>query len=818
VLLDTLRFALRSLRHTPGFTATAVMTLALGIGANTAIFSAVRTVLLRPTPLGAPERLVIAWESHPERNMPVGEVSHRNFVDWRELARSFDGLAAMSSVNWNMLLEGAGDPTRVPAAGVSASFFDLLGTGPAIGRVFHEEDDRPGAARVVVLSDGSWRSRFGGDPGLIGRTVTLDGEPFTVVGVMPAAFRYPDGAELWTPVVPALARASRRWGVDALAARFFGMLFVIGRLKGEVSLAQARAELDQIVRALPAQGPAAAGRAPVVALTPLLDHNDGRARRALGLLFATVCFVLFIACANVSGLLLMRATSRQRATAIRLALGATRGRIVAEWLAETAIAAAAAGVLGVLLSGLCLQLVIAVAPPGLPHVREIAIDAGVLGYAVLLCAAAAAVCGIVPALQASSLRLAPALAAGSRASEGRASRRVRHVLIVAELAVATVLLMGAVLLVRSFVNIRGLDLGFRAANLLTLDVEPLTDTNAAATAAYDAILRRVRALPGVESAGAVYLRPLAHGPIGLESGFLLEGQSIERPAEWQDNPHLNFQTVTPGYFETMGITLRRGRLLLDRDSAGAPGVVVVSERTAQRLWPGRDPIGRRLSVASAGRDSAGAFTWQTVVGVVSDVRYRGLDDVRLDLYMSAAQSPQRPKHLIVKTTGDPLLLAAAVREAVRRAAGHAVVERVTTMEEIVAAAEAPWRFSMTMFVLLAGVAVGLAAVGLFALVGDAVTQRTREFAIRIALGARPRDVMRIVLGQGVRTSVAGIVLGGAASLAVTRSIATLLFGVDPLDPPTFGAVAMLIGTVTLAAACLAARRATRIQAVTELRA
>ena len=814
-IADDFRFAFRNLRQAPAVTAAVVATLAVAIAANTAVFSAADAVLLHPLPITDPDRLVVLWETSPGRNQPVREVSHRNFVDWRARSRSFATMAAIGSTTWGTVLDDRGHLGRAHRAAVSGSFFEVLGVAPLVGRTLRPDDDEPGAPRVAVLGHALWQQRFGGDSHIIGTTVRLDDDPVTIVGVMPRGFSYPQGAELWTAVVPELQQFSVPGKLDAVEARHFGVLYVVGRLKPNVALAAAHGELDAIVRTLPEFQPRISSAEPVVALTPLLDHVFGQTRRALLLLLGMVGLVLAAACANVSGLLVARATARRRDIAVKMALGAGRARVLREWLAETALTTGAATAAGLLMARAGLRALLGIAPAGVPRLDEATVDARIAAVSVGVAVLVAVLCAVVPAWHSASSPLARSLKE-TRLAEGRESRRTRRLLIGAQLAIATALLIAAGLLVRSFAALRQLELGFDPERVLTLTVEPQVDTEARYRAVYRSILERVAAVPGVDGVGAVYLRPLAHGPIGMDNGALLEGQHIDRPETWRNNPTLNFQSVTPGYFEAMRIRLLRGRLFSEADDEHAPGAVIVSESAAQRLWPGENPIGKRMSLAG-GRTEDGDFPWQSVVGIVTDVRYRGLDDLRLDVYIPATQTLNRVKHVMVRTSSEPLSTAAAVRAAIAAVTDRVLVEHVATMEDVIDDARAPWRFSMTIFVVLAAIGVALAAVGLFGLVAYSVSQRAPELALRLAIGARPSQVAGIVLWEGGRLVLAGVTLGVAASIVLTRLLSRLLFHVEPHDPGTFAAVVVLLGIVTMLACYLAARRATAIDPIAVLR-
>jgi putative ABC transport system permease protein len=802
-LSTDLRFATRRLWNTPLFTVTAVATLALAIGASVAVFGAVRAVLLRPLPIHEADRVVVITEAASATGQQIKEVSYRNFVDWRAQARSFEAMAAMGSTTWNVDINRTDALTRVKTAAVSASFFDLLGTRPQIGRTIQLADDTIGAERILVLSDAIWRRQFGSDAGIVGTRVVAGDDTFTIVGVMPPGLAYPKGAEAWTPVVPALASMNAQWKVDTLEARHFGLLFVVGRLTRGLEAPEARAELDVIARRLP-ESNLAAVKVPVVTVTPLLDSIFGQTRYALILLFAMVSVVLLIACANVSSLVLARATALRRAFVVKSALGASRLQLVREWVVEIALISTSAGLIGVLLARLGLRTLISIAPASLPGLEDAGVEGAVLVFALGLCVLSTFACALAPALH--TLRQSTLRAAWP--GESTAPRRTmagKGVLVGLQVALATVLLTAAGLLVRSFDQLMRVDLGFQPQHMLTLDVEPQARTNGEYRVAYDSILERVRALPGVEAVGAVYLRPLAHGPIGLDSGYLLEGQRIDQPESWRDNATLNFQAITPGYFDAMRLALRQGRTFTARDTADAPGVAIVSDSTAKRLWPGKDPIGQRLSVA-AGATEAGEFPMQTVVGVVGDVRYRGIDDGRLDLYMPASQTRHRVKHLMVRTSGDTREMVKAVQTAVGAVTKRTLVQYVDTMERIAVEAVAPWRFSMVLFVTLAGLGFILATTGLAALVAFAVEQRLRELAVRLAIGATPATLLRVVVWQGSRFAFVGLMIGLGASLVLVDRLGPLLFQVPARDGLTFVGSALLLGSTVVLASALAARR------------
>jgi putative ABC transport system permease protein len=804
-LLRDGRLTLRDLLKHPGYTFAALITLTLTIGANTAIFSAVHAVLLNPSPVRQPNNLVICWERDPARS-PVVEISYRNFQDWTDHSRSFSQTAALGSSTWPVILDGRGESARLSSAGVSASFFETLGTAPELGRGFRPEDDVPNAPAVVILSHGTWVRRFGADPGVIGSTIQLD-RPHTIVGVMPTAFDFPRGTDVWLPVVPILASAGTA-GLESV-----GVLFVIGRLREGVTPEMAADELDRLGAQLARNGGAPRFGTAVV-VTPLLDYLIGPVRQALWALFAAVGVLLLIGCANVSGLMLSRVSLRRRDHAIRLALGATRRHLGWHWALETLILSVTGGCLGLIASHWMVQAIVALAPDDIPRLSEISINQPVAAFTFVAIVATALLCGAQPVRHAGTSNLLQALNTGVRATPDKHAHRARSVLLVFQIVLTVVLLVAAGLVVRSFVNLRKIDLGFTPSNVLTMSVAPRHATPSANEWMHE-LLTRVADLPNVEASGAVYLRPLALGPIGEETWVILEGQP-DTPERARLNPTLSYQVATPGYFGTMRIQIRHGRAFTDQDNIASPRVAVVGESTARRLWPGEDPIGRRILMPTHSPEG-GPSVWRTVVGVVSDVRYRGIDDVRLDIYDAALQAPSIAADLVVRTSGDPLAMAAAVQAEARRLDPGVLIDRLTTMDAIVSRAVAPWRFSVWMFSLFALLAFVLATVGLSSLVSLDVAHRRHEFAVRLALGAQREDIRRSVLLSACWRVGPGLTLGVLAAIAGTRAIRHILFGVDLLDPTTYVTVILLVIVVVAGASWLPAHRAARVDPLALLR-
>jgi putative ABC transport system permease protein len=802
--VNDVRAAIRNLRAAPAYTAAAVISLALAIATNTAIFGVAYAVLLRPLPIHDPASLVFVWESDPARAQPVMELTYRQVERWSSEVRSFERLAAISSSPWPVVLEGTGDPARLPSTAVSGTFFETLGAKALLGRVLSPDDDRESQGYVAVLSYDTWMQRFGGDRQIVGRSVRLDRRPYTIVGVMPRDFDFLRGTDVWTPVVPRLRGLSAVLNTDVLAN--VGVLHVIGRINPGVRRETAREELAGIAARLSGS----AGPPRQIVVTPFLDHTFGPVREGLRWLLGAVGILMLVACANISGLTLTRAALRRREHGIRLALGATRAQVARLWLAETAVLGLAGGIAGVLAARWLLAAIVALAPDDLPRMGDVGINVPVIGFTLALTVLATLLCAMAAVLQASSARIGEVLNETARATSGPVSNRFRSVLVVGQIALAVMLLVCAALVARSFLTLRRLDVGFDPTNVLTLAVEPSIDERPMREW-FSSLLARVDALPGVEASGAVYLRPLAYGAIGYDTTMLYEGQggTFEQAVEQgEKNPKLNFQMATPGYFRAMRIPLLRGRLFDSRDHADAPRVAVIGERAAARLWPGQNPIGQRLNTPQT---VGGTMTsaWHTVIGVVKDVHYRGINDVRLDLYEPAAQSYARPEFLVIRTAGDPLALAAAVQAQVRELDRGAVVSAITTFEAVLARELAPWQLSSWMLATLAAVTFVLAIVGLIGLLGLEVAQRLREFAVRIALGADARHLRGHVFRSAAARGISGLVFGVLAALAAAHSMRALLVGITPVDVTTYGMVTATVGLTVLAVSLVPALRAAR---------
>ncbi len=810
-LID-LRFGLRSLRNSPGFTAVAAFALALGIGANTAIFSVVNDVLLRPLPYPGPDRLMSVWENNLVQGWHKDVVTPADFVDWRSQNRVFESMAAYSGLGFN--LSGGSEPERVRGAIVSLDFFRVLGRPPVAGRDFQEGDERSGSGRVAVVSDALWRTRFGGDPHLIGRSVTLNSESFTVIGIAAPGFQFPEKAEIW-----ALARhvvPENPWapgGQDITTVRGLHYFPVIARLKPGVDAARAQAEMDVIAARLAKQYPDSNADTGVEVI-PLHESIVGDVRPALLIFLGAVGLVLLIACANVANMSLARSAARGRDVAVRTALGATRLRLARQHLTESVLLALLGGGAGLLLALWGRDLLVSLAPESMPGSPAATLDTKVLGFTCALSILTGILFGVVPALHSAGADPQEALKeSGRAATAGPRARLLRGSLVVAEMAVAVVLLAGAGLLLKSFLRLQRIDPGLQIDRVTALDLwipETRYGDLDRQTQFYGEVLRRVRNLPGVDVAGATTDLPMQGSDTTL--GFLIEGRPAPPPTK---EPYTGLHQVSPDYFRTMGIPLLRGRLFTGQERRGTPDVVVIGDTLARRFWPGEDPISHRVSFGS---NDKGERNWATIIGVVGDVRQRGLqDDPRPESYVACAQWPSRYMTLVVRSRLDPAAIAAAVRREILAVDGEVPVFGVKSMREVLDGSLAARRFNMTLLALFAGVAVALAAVGLYGVLAYAVTQRTHEIGLRMALGARRLDVLRLVVGQGMGLALLGVLAGLLGALGLTRVLSSLLVGVAVTDPPTLGLTAALLTGVALIACGVPALRASRVDPMVALR-
>jgi putative ABC transport system permease protein len=816
------KYAFRTLLKQRGLTATAVVMLAIGIGASTAMFSIVRAVLLRPLGFDESHRVVMLWPRNVTRSHAVGEMAFRDYLDIRQRTRSFERVALLGSVNWwGTLRIGTSEPIGVPMSAVSATFFDVLGARPLLGRTFRPDEDDPMAPRVLVLSHTLWLNRFHADPAAIGRTVTVKQgageESFEIVGVMPPDFFFPRGAQYWTPAAAETASLARRDGSRPdLLFNNLNVYHGIGRLRRGLTLADASADTNTLVRTVFLEHKMDP-RGTDMVLIPIVDHIFGSARPALQVLLGAVVVVLLIVCTNVASLLLARGAGRRREIAVRAALGARRSRLIGQLVAESGLLVLAGTVVGIVIAALGLDALVALSPADIPRLDTTAFDRGVFAFAAAMAAMTALIVGLAPAWQLTSPSLVNDLKGDSGGTATRSmSARTRRTFVTLQIAATLVLLIAAGLCVQSFGRLNRLDLGFDPTNVLTFGVEGLEERypdRVKRTHAVEQLIARFERLPHVIGAGAVLQRPFEHGAIGMDSGFILEGQP-PTPDTFMQNPMLNWESVTPGYFRTMGIRLLRGRTFDERDTARSPLVVIVSESMASRVWPGQDPIGKRLSTQGAQeRDDQ----WQTVVGVVASARYREIESPRLDVYVPLRQAESFVNHYVVRTAIDPVAVAATLKAETAAVDRALTIGGVKTMEEIVARTKGPWRFNMLVFSLFGLVALGLSATGLFALIAYSVAQRTREIGIRIALGANRVDVIRLMLGEGVALSGIGVACGLIAAALLTRLLSGLLFGISATDPVTFAAVSALLVAVAALASYLPARRAAAVDPLIALR-
>jgi putative ABC transport system permease protein len=803
-----LRFAARTLLKKPGFTFVLVLALALGIGANTAIFSVVNAVLLRPLPYKDAERLVWIWETNPRNDIEHEPTSPPNYNDWKTGNQSFEEMAGF--VNTRLTLTDHGEPERYDAAYVTAGFFEVLGVPSAVGRTFTPDEDKPNGPRVIVLSHGLWQRRFGGDPKIIGQAITVNGNPYTVVGVMPANFKHPRpeanrNAEMWVPLQVDYAKAGRRGDY----------LGVIARLKPNVAIEQARAEMTTIAAQLEQQYPDTNTGWSTITV-PLHERFVGDVRPVLIVLLGAVCFLLLIACANVANLLLAHAAARQREMAIRTALGARRGRIIRQLLTESLLLAVVGGTLGLLLAVWGIEALVALSPGNIPRLNEVNLDARVLLFTFGVSVVTGVLFGLFPALQAANPNLNETLKEGGRgAAEGARGGRARRILVVAEVALALVPLVGAGLMAKSFMRLQDVDPGFNPERVLTVEIYLPGTTykeGPQATAFYRELLTKVQNLPGVEAAGAIDTLPLSGG--GNVLAFYVEGHPLQ-PTD--KTPDAEYRVVTPEYFQTMNIPLLRGRYLSEQDGPKSPKVFVINDTLARRYFGNEDPIGKRMNLGDE-KDP----DWYTVVGIVRDTRHESIGaDPYPQMYTVNTQVARRSMVLVARTAGEPASMIPTIRSTVTAMDSTLALNNARTMAQVVALSLARPRFNMLLMSLFAGVALVLAAVGIYGVMAYSVTQRTHEIGVRMALGASSVDVLRMVVRQGLALTLAGVGIGLVGAFIITRLIASLLSGllfqVGTHDPLTFVGIAGLLALVALAACLIPARRATKVDPMIALR-
>jgi len=808
-LLKDVRYAFRRLRKTPGFSAIVLLTLALGIGANTAIFSVVNTVLLRPFAYRDPERLVVVDHFYPSLNNLEAGASAPGFRDLRDKIPLFDGVFVFNG--WGPALTGTGgEPQRLQATRASGLFFRTLGVAPIHGRAFTPEEDEPGKNRVVVLGYGFWQRQFGGQQSIIGKPITLNGEPYDVIGVMPASFSDFQGgqpADLWAPL--ALTPQQLNGG------RTNEFLTLVARLKPAIPLERARGDLRTFANQLKAQYPDSYPPDWTLKVTPMNEKVSGRIKPALLVLLGAVGFVLLIACANVANLLLARAASRIKEVAIRSALGATRRDLLRQLLVESVLLAVVGGAFGLLLAWLGVQGVIALKPANVPRITELRIDGLVAIFTLGVSVATGLLFGLAPAVQTSRTNLQETLKEGGRsATADRSGHALRRVLVVAEVALALMLLTGAGLLIKSLALLQEVNPGFDARNLLTFRVAIPAAKYPSDTARlqyFDRAVEAVRAVPGVANVGLSSVLPFSGG--WSTGSFTVEGY---QPPTGQPGPWGDQRTVSAGFFTTLRLPLIKGRVFTEQDGAGGPAVVIVDDEMVKRYWANVDPIGKRITFDDPQRDST--VDWITVVGVVGHAKHEGLDaEHRVQLYFPHRARVGGGMSFVVRTVGDPNQAVAAIRSAVHSVDRDVPIAGVATMDTNITNSMGQRRFAMMLLGLFAAMAMVLASIGIYGVMSYSVTQRAHEIGIRMALGAARQNVLAMVMRQGLLLVGIGVVIGVAGALALTRLIASQLFGVQPSDPTTFVLVAVTLVAVAALATFVPAMRATRVDPVVALR-
>jgi putative ABC transport system permease protein len=804
-LMQDIRYAFRMLRKAPGFTAVAVLTLALGIGANTAIFSVVNAVLLRPLPYPDPDRLVRLYETNESHGWLHFSVSPPTYMDWQAQTKSFEGMSSLRNGTFNYT--GGAEPERLLGARVNASFFDLLGVKPMTGRTFLTDDDPVGNAQVTVLSYGLWQRLFGGDPNIVGRSIILDGRPYNVIGVMPRGFQYPGRSEIWVPsefIASTLAPTAR-------GAHYIN---VVARLKPGVTLAQAQEEMSAIAARIAQQFPDknAGWSARVMAMR---DTVIGDIRLTLLVLLGAVAFVLLIACANVANLLLARAAARAKEIAVRTSLGASRGRVARQLLTESVVLSLMGSTLGLIIAVWGIRALRNLPAGTLPRSDTVSLDLSVLAFTILLAFLAGLISGLVPALHTTRAALAETLKETGRSAAGsRVRHRVRSALMVTEVTLAIVLLAGAGLLLRSFDRLQRVDPGMRPDHLLTAVVNLSSTkyaTNAQVAQFFTQLTEKLNTLPGVEAAGLATSNPLRGS--GFTFAFATKELISLAPSQ---QPSAPYYVVSPDYFRAAGIPLLQGRYFTAADAAGAPRVAIISQTLSRRFYKDKNPIGQPLFIG------AGAPTkepiWREVVGVVGDVKDDGLDSEGTAAnYEPYTQNPFSGMTVFLRTKGDPMQYVAALRSQVYAVDKDQPVATIQTGEFWLQDSISDSHLRTLLLGIFAGVALVLAAVGLYGVMSYAVTQRTQEIGVRMALGAQRVDVYRLIVGQGMLLVVAGVVLGIGGALGLTRLLKTFLFGVKPTDPATFVGVSVVLIVVAALACFVPARRASRVDPLVALR-
>ena len=806
--LKDIRYGLRTLAKNPGFTMVAVLTLALGIGANTAIFSVVENVLLRPLPYPQPGNLVQIWNTYPPQ-VPRAALSPGDYADWRQQNASFSEMGCYAHISQGFNLTGEGEPQRVLGSYASAGLFPLLGIRLAAGRYFIAEEDRAGSSPVVILSHHLWQSRFGGDAAVIGRTIKLDNQRYTVVGVLPADFRLLRWPDLWMPI--------GQYG-DDLTEHVHHAFIGVARVKTGVTLAQARDEVVRLNQQETIQYPDSHKFFGVL-VEPMEDPSAAKLQGILLVLSGAVGLVLLIACANIVNLLLVRNAGREREVAVRTALGASSWRLSRQLLTESMLLSLAGRALWIILAACGLRTLMAFVPADLGVLRESGLNSAVLAFTAAVCVATGIICGLLPALRTLRANLAGTLKQGSKGTSGSGHRRTHNFLVISEIAMALVPLIGAGLLLRSFQHLLEVDPGFRVDHILTMEVEQAALPFAQAkqlsqeewiqigqkqSLQFEQIVERIRALPGVKEAAGIDDLPLS-SEFRQASRFVIEGQPIPNAGA---RPIVQFRTVSLGYFSTMGIPLRKGRFFTE-DDWKVPRAVI-NETMERRFWPKSDALGKRINLCSLDPKPC----WSTIIGVTGNVHQFGLDgEPTFDVYFVGGWTP----YVVVRTASDPVALAAAVTEVIHKADPNLPVTHVMTMDGLLTDSISPRRFSATLVGVFAVLAVVLAAVGIYGVMSYTVSQRTQEIGVRMALGAQLASVRTMILGQTLKLTLIGVAIGLAGAFVVARFLTSLLFGVGTYDPVTFLGVASLLVAVALAASYLPARRAMRVDPIVALR-
>ena len=797
MLLNDLRYALRMMRRTPVFTAAVILTIALAVGANTAVFSVVNTVMIRPLPFAEPNRLIQVAEKNDKLNLPSFGASVLNFLSWREQTQSFEQLAAIGFASYT--ISSGGEPEQLSGNRISPVLTRMLGIAPIVGRAFTDEEEKPGSPAVALIGEGLWKRRFGSDPALVGRTITLDATPTTVVGVMPAALNLISGGDVYTPL-----------SIDpAKEMRLNHVIIVFGRLKPGVSIERAQAEMDTISSRLGQQYPEV--RDWGIHLMTMLDtFVPAQLQTALLVLLAAVACVLLIACANIANLLLARATARQKEIAVRTALGASRKMLLRQLLVESVALSLIGGITGLGAAVGAIRVINRVLPPNLLPVPQVSIDATVLAFALTLMVLAGLLFGFAPAWRASRFDLNDVLKLGGRESSGAVRHRLRNALAGVEIALATILLIAAGLLIQSLANLQRVRLGFESRGLITFQVAPpvakypLKDK---APQFYRELLDSLRSIPGVRSAAVSSGIPFGQGNY-TTSPVAATGQSVLPP---DTSVPIDWRIASPGYFNTMRVPLLRGRDFTDADGPPAPPVMIVSQATARKLWGDADPIGRSIHRVAAPKTSF------TVIGVVGDVRNTALNQESPTLYYPVAFRVAQVMDVAVRSEIAPQALLPSIRQKVHELDAGLALANIRTMDEWVANSAAQPRLNAILLGAFSAVALLIAAIGIYGVLAYSVNQRTREIGLRMALGAQPGGVLRLIVGEGMQIALIGVCAGLLGSVALARAVTSLVYGVPVRDPATFGSVAVLLSLVALAACTIPALRAARVDPMVALR-